>query len=137
LDYAEKIRANVSMPLMVTGGFRTLEGMNNALQSGVCDVIGVARPLCGDPNCASDILEGSIKKLPDYEKTLQIGAGILSISSRFLLIQAINAFSQMAWFYIQIKRMADGMQPLLNLGILKAYFLNSKDEKKVLSNLDI
>jgi 2,4-dienoyl-CoA reductase-like NADH-dependent reductase (Old Yellow Enzyme family) len=137
LDYAEKIRANVSMPLMVTGGFRTLEGMNNALQSGVCDVIGIARPLCGDPSCAADILEGSIKKLPDYEKTLQIGAGILSTSSRFLLIQAINAFSQMAWFYIQIKRMADGMQPLLNLGILKAYLLNSKDEKKALRNLDI
>ena len=137
LDYAEKIRANVSMPLMVTGGFRTLEGMNNALQSGVCDVIGIARPLCGDPSCASDILEGSIKKLPDYEKTLQIGAGILSTSSRFLLIQAINAFSQMAWFYIQIKRMADGMQPLLNLGILRAYLLNTKDEKKVLRSLDI
>ena len=34
LDYAEKIRKNVSMPLMVTGGFRSLEGMNNALKSG-------------------------------------------------------------------------------------------------------
>ena len=36
LDYAERLE-NVSMPLMVTGGFRSLEGMNNALKSGVCD----------------------------------------------------------------------------------------------------
>ena len=76
LDYAEKIRANVSIPLMVTGGFRTLKGMNNALESGVCDVIGIARPLCGDPNSASDIIERKINKLPNYEKTLQIGSGI-------------------------------------------------------------
>ena len=137
LDYAEKIRANVSIPLMVTGGFRTLKGMNNALESGVCDVIGIARPLCGDPNSASDIIERKINKLPNYEKTLQIGSGILSTSSRFLSIQAINAFSQMAWFYIQIKRMADGALPSMKLGVLKAFWLNSRDEKKVLKSLDI
>ena len=137
LDYAEKIRANVSIPLMVTGGFRTLKGMNNALESGVCDVIGIARPLCGDPNSALDIIERKINKLPNYEKTLQIGSGILSTSSRFLSIQAINAFSQMAWFYIQIKRMADGAPPSMKLGVLKAFWLNSRDEKKVLKSLDI
>ena len=137
LDYAEKIRANVSIPLMVTGGFRTLKGMNNALESGVCDVIGIARPLCGDPNSASDIIERKINKLPNYEKTLQIGSGIMSTSSRFLSIQAINAFSQMAWFYIQIKRMADGAPPSMKLGVLKAFWLNSRDEKKVLKSLDI
>ena len=137
LDYAEKIRENVSIPLMVTGGFRTREGMNNALESGVCDVIGIARPLCGDPNSASDIIKRKINKLPNYEKTLQIGSGVLSTSSRFLSIQAINAFSQMAWFYIQIKRMADGAPPSMKLGVLKAFWLNSRDEKKVLKSLDI
>ena len=137
LDYAEKIRDNVSMPLMVTGGFRTLEGMNSALNSGVCDIIGIARPLCGDPNAANKLLEGDIQELPSYEKTLQIGRGILSTSSRILQIQAINAFSQMAWFYIQIKRMGDNLNPSMKLGILKAFWLNNKDEKKVLKNLDL
>jgi 2,4-dienoyl-CoA reductase-like NADH-dependent reductase (Old Yellow Enzyme family) len=32
LDYAAKIRAAVEMPLMVTGGFRTREGMEKALR---------------------------------------------------------------------------------------------------------
>jgi 2,4-dienoyl-CoA reductase-like NADH-dependent reductase (Old Yellow Enzyme family) len=137
LDYAEKIRKNVSMPLMVTGGFRTLEGMNNALKSGVCDIIGIARPLCGDPNSAGNLIKEKITELPSYEKTLQIGRGFLSTSSRFLLIQALNAFSQMAWFYMQIKRMGDGNDPSMKLGILKAYRLNGKDEKRVLKSLDV
>jgi 2,4-dienoyl-CoA reductase-like NADH-dependent reductase (Old Yellow Enzyme family) len=137
LDYAEKIRKNVSMPLMVTGGFRTLEGMNNALKSGVCDIIGIARPLCGDPNSAGNLIKENITELPSYEKTLQIGRGFLSTSSRFLLIQALNAFSQMAWFYMQIKRMGDGNDPSMKLGILKAYRLNGKDEKRVLKSLDV
>ena len=137
LDYAEKIRKNVSMPLMVTGGFRTLEGMNNALKSGVCDIIGIARPLCGDPNSAGNLIKENITELPSYEKTLQIGRGFLSTSSRFLLIQALNAFSQMAWFYMQIKRMGDGNNPSMKLGILKAYRLNGKDEKRVLKSLDV
>ena len=137
LDYAEKIRKNVSMPLMVTGGFRTLEGMNNALKSGVCDIIGIARPLCGDPNSAGNLIKEKITELPSYEKTLQIGRGFLSTSSRFLLIQALNAFSQMAWFYMQIKRMGDGNNPSMKLGILKAYRLNGKDDKRVLKSLDV
>ena len=33
LSYAEKISSQLSLPLMVTGGFRTAEGMNTALSS--------------------------------------------------------------------------------------------------------
>ncbi len=44
LEFAEKIRQHVQCKLMVTGGFRTVEGMNAALESGACDFIGIARP---------------------------------------------------------------------------------------------
>ena len=46
LEYAEAIKRVAQMPLMVTGGFRSRAGMEAALRSGVCDVIGIARPLC-------------------------------------------------------------------------------------------
>ena len=39
LEFAEKVRQEVNTLLMVTGGFRTLAGMNLALQSGACDLI--------------------------------------------------------------------------------------------------
>ena len=50
LEYARDIRAVTTMPLMVTGGFRSVEGMNAALASGQTDMIGVGRPLCVDPS---------------------------------------------------------------------------------------
>lgn len=43
LDFAENSQ-QVSCHLMVTGGFRTAQGMNAALDSGACDFIGIARP---------------------------------------------------------------------------------------------
>ena len=43
----------------------------------------------------------------------------------------------MAWFYMQIKRMGDRNDPSMKLGILKAYRLNGKDEKRVLKSLDV
>lgn len=58
LDFAEKVRAKTSLPLMVTGGFRTVAGMNEALESGAIDFIGVARLLSLDPNVPKRLLEG-------------------------------------------------------------------------------
>ena len=49
LEYAKDIRKAVSLPLMVTGGFRTKEGIEDALQSNICQIIGIGRPLCVDP----------------------------------------------------------------------------------------
>ena len=121
LNYAEKIQKAIKIPLMVTGGFRTSVAMNAALNAKACDLIGVGRPLCAQPLILNDLLAGSIQELPSYEKTLQIGRWWLSPHSPFLIIQALNAFSQQAWFYIQIKRMGDNLAPNLKLPIFKAY----------------
>ena len=45
LEYAKDIRKAVSLPLMVTGGFRTKEGIEDALKSNICQIIGIGRPL--------------------------------------------------------------------------------------------
>jgi 2,4-dienoyl-CoA reductase-like NADH-dependent reductase (Old Yellow Enzyme family) len=135
LKYAEEIRAAIKIPLMVTGGFRSSGGMNAALNSKACDLIGVGRPLCAQPLVLNDLLSGTIQELPSYEKTLQIGRWWLSPSSPFLIIQALNAFSQQAWFYIQIKRMADNLAPNLKLPIFKAFKENKKLEKVLIKEL--
>ena len=58
LEYAKDIRKAVSLPLMVTGGFRTKEGIEDALQSNICQIIGIGRPLCVDPYCIKKMIEG-------------------------------------------------------------------------------
>ena len=42
MDFAQKIRSSVNVPLMLTGGFKSWAGMNEAIQSGDVDLIGLA-----------------------------------------------------------------------------------------------
>src|SRR5690606_11871497 len=58
LDFAEIIRQEVKCHIMVTGGFRTVEGMNAALDSGACDFVGIARPFAVEPDLGNRLVAG-------------------------------------------------------------------------------
>ena len=130
LEYADNIRKAVSMPLMVTGGFRTKEGIENALQSNICQIVGVGRPLCADPLCIKKMISGELEELPSVEKTLSLGPWILSGTSPIKLIQVINAFGAMAWCYQQIKRMAEGLMPDNDQKLFNALRKDTKADKQ-------
>jgi 2,4-dienoyl-CoA reductase-like NADH-dependent reductase (Old Yellow Enzyme family) len=129
LEYAKNIREAVSLPLMVTGGFRSKDGIEKALQSNICQIVGVGRPLCADPHCIKKMINGKLEVLPAFEKTLSLGPWIFSPSSPITLVQVINAFGAMAWFYQQIKRMADGLMPDHNQKLFNALRKDSKADK--------
>jgi 2,4-dienoyl-CoA reductase-like NADH-dependent reductase (Old Yellow Enzyme family) len=134
LEYAQDIRKAVSIPLMVTGGFRTREGINDALQSNVCQIVGIGRPLCADPYCIKKMISGELETLPSFEKTLSLGPSILSPSSPFTLIKVINAFASMAWFYQQIKNMAKGLMPNQEQKLFNAFRADLKADKLALKD---
>ena len=129
LEYAKNITEAVSLPLMVTGGFRSREGIEKALESDICQIIGVGRPLCADPHCIKKMINGKLEVLPSFEKTLSLGPWIFSPTSPIKLIQAINAFGAMAWCYQQIKRMADGLMPNHNQTLFNALRKDTKADK--------
>ena len=129
LEYAQDIRKAVSLPLMVTGGFRTREGIEDALQSNVCQIVGIGRPLCADPYCIKKMIAGELEALPSFEKTLSLGPSILSPSSPFTIIKVINAFGAMAWFYQQIKNMAKGLMPNHKQKLFNAFRADMKADK--------
>ena len=129
LEYAQDIRKAVSLPLMVTGGFRTREGIEDALQSNVCQIVGIGRPLCADPYCVKKMITGELDVLPSFEKTLSLGPSILSPSSPFTIIKVINAFGAMAWFYQQIKNMAKGLMPDHKQSLFNAFRADMKTDK--------
>ncbi|MBT3584566.1 MAG: NADH:flavin oxidoreductase/NADH oxidase family protein [Halobacteriovoraceae bacterium] len=58
LDYCQQVRELTSTPLMLTGGFRTPTGMTEALSSGACDLIGLARSIALEPDFPRRILAG-------------------------------------------------------------------------------
>ena len=49
-DAAEAIKKAVSVPVILTGGVKTLSDAETLLRDGVCDLVGVGRALLKDPN---------------------------------------------------------------------------------------
>ncbi|MEO1553302.1 MAG: NADH:flavin oxidoreductase/NADH oxidase family protein [Pseudomonadota bacterium] len=121
LDYANEVQAVAKMPLMVTGGFRTVDGMNAALAGGEADLIGLGRPLCVDVDAPAQLLSGTLAELPKWEKTLRIGPGIFGPNSSIGLFKALNGFGMQSWYYRQLHRISDGEAPNRKLGVLSAF----------------
>ncbi len=118
------------MPLMVTGGFRTRAGMEEAVSSGACDVVGVARPLCVDPDLPKKLMRGEAEMAPSYEKLLRLGPGVFGPNSNLELMKALNGFSVMAFFYENIYRLADGRTPREKMALLPAFLKLQAGEAK-------
>lgn len=102
LDFAEKLRASVDVPLMVTGGFRTAVGMNAALSSGALDVIGLARLLAIDPDAPASLLKG--RDSPQQVRPIRTG---------IKLIDSLGIM-EVLWYGLQLGRIARGGNPRPN-----------------------
>ncbi|MBY6204514.1 NADH:flavin oxidoreductase/NADH oxidase family protein [Halomonas denitrificans] len=133
MAYAEKILETARMPIMVTGGFRTRAAMDEALDTGVA-MIGMARPLCADPDAPRRLLAGEIEALPAREASLRLGPGWLGPQSPIDTIKAANGFGAMAFYYRNILRLGDGeaTKPRMNLfaALVKHQLQETKDAKR-------
>ena len=58
LEFAKRARAKTGVPLMVTGGFKTLAQAESAITDGTADIVGLARALVVDPELPSFWLAG-------------------------------------------------------------------------------
>ena len=58
IEFAAKARQVVKTPLVVTGGFRTVSGMNEAIASGEVDFVGIARLLAVEPDVPNRLMSG-------------------------------------------------------------------------------
>jgi 2,4-dienoyl-CoA reductase-like NADH-dependent reductase (Old Yellow Enzyme family) len=122
LEYAETIKEVAKMPLMVTGGFRSRAGMEMALNSKVCDVIGIARPLCTHANAVKDLLQEKTDTLPVFEDKLNLRPhGLFSPASPVLLLKMINVLGAQGWYYQQMVFLAQGRKINLKRGMLRSF----------------
>lgn len=102
LEFAEKVRASIKVPLMVTGGFRSAAAMNAALRSGALDVIGLARLLAIDPDAPAALLQGQ----DSSQRVRPITTGIKQIDQMGVM--------EIFWYTLQLKRIANGGDPRPN-----------------------
>ncbi len=118
LDYAHEVRTIATMPIMVTGGFRMRNGMNDALINDEADLIGLGRPLCVDVDAPRHLLDASCDRLQYWERKLRIGPGVFGPNSSLSLFKALNVVGIQSWFYSQLHAIADGKPVNRKLGLL-------------------
>lgn len=99
MEFAVKARASVKVPFMLTGGFRTIEGMANAISSGAIDIVGLARHLAIEPDLPHSLFQGKAGK--HVVRPIKTGIGLIDRMG----------FMEIAWYTQQLKRMGRGKQP--------------------------
>ncbi|HNI88366.1 MAG TPA: NADH:flavin oxidoreductase/NADH oxidase family protein, partial [Leptospiraceae bacterium] len=102
LEFAHLLRRTVSCPMMLTGGFRTRAGMDQATEEGI-DVLGLARPIAMDPKFPSKIISG--ESMGMVLKRVTAGIGVVDEAGAL----------EIAWYQQQLLRMGDGKNPDPNL----------------------
>jgi 2,4-dienoyl-CoA reductase-like NADH-dependent reductase (Old Yellow Enzyme family) len=101
VDFAIAMREKVSVPLMVTGGFRLRAAMEQALESGATDLIGLGRPMCVMTDAPNQLMAG-LEELPRYENYLSLFPAWLAWMGNVKILKAVAGFAVQYWFYAQI-----------------------------------
>ncbi|MCD8845944.1 NADH:flavin oxidoreductase/NADH oxidase family protein [Mammaliicoccus sciuri] len=116
LDYADKARKLVNTPIVVTGGFRSAEGMEAAINSGSIDMVGIAKPLVINPDLPNQIINGTYIT-PDLPR--------ITTNVKFI-DKKLGSMLELSWYEAQFYLMAHGKNPNLKLNIWRALWISFK-----------
>jgi 2,4-dienoyl-CoA reductase-like NADH-dependent reductase (Old Yellow Enzyme family) len=137
LGYAAAIRAATKVPLMITGGFRTLAAMEEALAEGLLDVIGLGRPLIVDPSAARKLLDREIEEVSAFERSLRFDKA--EANAREVdpaVIAEVKGWGIQSWYCVQLLRIGQGIEPDTNMTVLDAYLQYRASENSAAQALD-
>ncbi|KAL4807986.1 hypothetical protein BDV18DRAFT_134085 [Aspergillus unguis] len=107
LEFAAETRKRFpNLVLMLTGGFRTRNGINAALKGGVCDLVGIGRPAVLRPDFAQLIMDDSYS---DQEAGVVFPKVPVPFLARLLQIKMLGGGAETQYFRAQIQRIAAGL----------------------------
>jgi 2,4-dienoyl-CoA reductase-like NADH-dependent reductase (Old Yellow Enzyme family) len=87
------------VPVMLTGGFTTRAGVDEALASGVADMVGVGRPLAVRPGLAGEFVRG---------ETGRLDRPAPRITGPAMVQQLFGAAANSGWHRLQMKQTSEG-----------------------------
>ena len=128
VDFAQAMRKELTMPLMVTGGLRRLDAMEDALASGSADVIGIGRPLCAMPEAMKELLAGTAE-LPRFENQLSLLPPWLKFLEAINLFKTVGTFATQYWYYEQISTLGHTGKVDPHVSVFKATQQQMKSAK--------
>jgi 2,4-dienoyl-CoA reductase-like NADH-dependent reductase (Old Yellow Enzyme family) len=100
IDYAKKAQSLISTPLVVTGGFRSQKGMEEAVANGEIDMVGIARPFALVPDLANRIFNGNYETV--QAKPIKTGIKLIDKNASLL---------EIGWYEQQLARIGKSKSP--------------------------
>lgn len=113
IEFAADIKEVISCPLMVTGGFRSADFMEECLGNEQLDIIGMGRALCLDPGLPKKLLKGESPQ----SQVKPLTSGIKILDAIFPL--------EIIWYTMQIHLMGKNKRPMPRMSVYRAIFFMS------------
>jgi 2,4-dienoyl-CoA reductase-like NADH-dependent reductase (Old Yellow Enzyme family) len=131
VDFAVAMQEKVTIPLMVTGGFRQRVAMQQAIASGGADVIGLGRPMCVMTDAPNQLFNG-LDELPRYENSLSLFPSWLAWLGNLKILRAMAGFAVQYWYYGQIDSIGRTGSADLKLTVFEATKKTMALQKKLI-----
>ncbi|QIW95260.1 hypothetical protein AMS68_000778 [Peltaster fructicola] len=108
-DFAEKVQAmNPSIPIQLSGGFRSRTGMADALDSGVCQLIGLGRAAVLEPDLPRKVL---LNPAYDDDHALGMSHEIRGLwLSKIMPAKIVGGGIPIRFFYWNMQRLGAGLK---------------------------
>jgi len=132
VDFAKAMQKHVTIPLMVTGGFRQRAVMEKALSEDSANVIGLGRPMCVDTDAPKQLLEGRAE-LTRFEDQLQLLPNWLSFLTKIDTVRSMSAFATQFWYYAQLDSLGHTGQTDQTSSVFQATKKIMADQKRWLA----
>ena len=100
-EYSKKLKQKIDIPVVVTGGIRSINAMNTLLNNNTTDFIGIARPLTIDPNIPNKIKQGTYTIV----ETTRVSTGVKKLDKIFGSLLGI------VYYQVLMQNIAKGKEP--------------------------
>ena len=100
-EYSKKLKQKIEIPVVVTGGIRSINAMNTLLNDNTTDFIGIARPLTIDPNIPNKIKQGTYTIV----ETIRVSTGVKKLDKIFGSLLGI------VYYQVLMQNIAKGKEP--------------------------
>ena len=100
-EYSKKLKQKIEIPVVVTGGIRSINAMNTLLNDNTTDFIGIARPLTIDPNIPNKIKQGTYTIV----ETTRVSTGVKKLDKIF------GSPLGIVYYQVLMQNIAKGKEP--------------------------
>lgn len=100
-DFSQKVKERVTVPVIVTGGIRTLEAMEEVMENGIADFVGLARPMAIQPDIPNRVAAGTY----EIVATQRLSTGVKAIDKK------LGSLLGLVYYQMLMQRIAKGKAP--------------------------